>query len=67
MQQLEVAPRPENFPLGTPHSRAAARSMLKRIQADREKPFMVVTIQHIGTTEPDQTIKVYAQSNREIR
>jgi len=67
MQRLEIVPRPENFPLGSLESRAAARAMLKRIQAVREKPVMVVTVEHIGSTEPNQTIEVYAQTKRENR
>jgi hypothetical protein len=67
MQPLEIALRPENFPLGSPESRAAARAMLRRIQADREKPVMLVTVEHIGSTEPIQPIEVYAQTKRENR
>jgi hypothetical protein len=67
MQPLGIAPRPENFPLGSPESRAAARAILKRIQADREKPVMVVTVEYIGSTEPNHTIEVYAQTKRENR
>jgi hypothetical protein len=65
MQPLEIAPRPENFPLGSPKSRAAARAMLRRIQADREQPVVVFTVEYIGSTEPNQTIEVYAQTKRE--
>jgi hypothetical protein len=67
MQRLDFAPHPENFPLGSPESRAAARAMLRRIQADREKPVMVVTIEYIGSTEPNQTTEVFAQNKRENR
>jgi len=67
VQRFEVALLPQNFPLGSPESRAAARAMLRRIQADREQPVMLITVEHIGSTEPNQTTKVYAQTKRENR
>lgn len=67
VQRFEIAPLPQHFPLGSVESRAAARAMLRRIQADREKPVMLVTVEHIGSTEPNQTIEVYAQTKRENR
>jgi hypothetical protein len=36
VQRFEIATRPENFPLASPESRAAARAMLKRPRGSRE-------------------------------
>jgi hypothetical protein len=67
MQPCDIATGPENLPLASQESRAAARLMLKRIQADREKHVIRITVEHIGSTEPNHTFKVYAQTKRENR
>jgi hypothetical protein len=63
-QQFEAAPCPENFPLGSPASGAAARAMLRRIQSDQEQHVTLVAVEHIGRTEPTRTTKVYAHTRR---
>jgi hypothetical protein len=67
MQLLEIARRPENFPLGSPQSRAAARAMLKRIQADRENHTIRVIVEHIGSTESSRTIEINVPSEHRNR
>ena len=58
-QRPEGEPRPENSPVGSPQSRAAARVMLERIQADRKKGLILVRIEHIGHEEANRTLEVY--------
>ena len=62
-----MAPRPEDFPLGSPESRAAARAKLERIQVDRMKNVIRVTVVHIGREEANRTFEVYMPSKRENR
>ena len=66
-QRSGIAPRPEDFPLGSPESRAAARVKLERIQVDRMKNVIRVTVVHIGSKEADRTFEVYMPSKRENR
>jgi hypothetical protein len=40
--------------------------MLRRTQADREKPLMLVTVEHIGSTEPHRTIEAALKPNARI-
>ena len=66
-QQSGIAPHPEEFPLGSPESRAAARAKLERIQADRMKNVIRVTVVNIGSKEADRTFEVYMPNKRENR
>ncbi len=66
-QQSGIALRPEDFPLGSPESRAAARAKLERIQVDRMKNVIRVTVVHIASEEADRTFEVYMPSKRENR
>lgn len=66
-QQSGIAPRPEDFPLGSAESRAAARAKLERIQVDRMKNVIRVTVVHIGSKEANRTFEVYIPSKRENR
>jgi hypothetical protein len=61
-QKPEGAMRPESFPLGSPESRAAARAMLERIQAERKKNAILVRIEHIGNEGANRTLEVYTSS-----
>jgi hypothetical protein len=63
-QRPEGVLRPENSPLGSPESRASARAMLGRIQADRKKNAILVRIEHIGNEEANRTLEVYKLSRR---
>jgi hypothetical protein len=67
VQRFEIAPRPENAPLGSPESRVAARAMLERIRVERMKNVIRVTVVHIGSKEADRTFEVYMPSKRENR
>jgi hypothetical protein len=46
--------RPENFPIGSPESRAAARAMLEHY----EEEVLRVVIEHIGSSQLDRVLLI---------
>jgi hypothetical protein len=59
--------KPSDYPLGSLESRIAARTMFERIQAEREKNVIRITVVHIGQDKPNETIEVYGTEKPVIR
>jgi hypothetical protein len=51
--------KPGDYALGSLESRVAARAVLERIEADREKNFDVIKIEFIGFGVGDRTLEFY--------
>lgn len=54
-------PRPEDFPLGSPQSRAAARALL---ETRKSGPKIILRVSRIGGT-PDELLPTYEELQRE--
>jgi hypothetical protein len=50
----DMSLRPENFPIGSPESRAATRAMLKHCMGE----VMRVVIEHIGAPQLDRVLLI---------
>ena len=51
--------KPGNYPLRSLASRTAARALLDRIKAEKEKKVIFVSVECIGHEEKNHSFKVY--------